>query len=116
MSEVHLNLVVGDVIRHIKRGSVYRVIGRALFSRDLRDGDEAVLWNVDGGSPVITHPDALRGRVNLALSLSFQCSITPPRIGIKGCTKAFVYRAAAGGLVFARPEYEFTSDRFEGPL
>lgn len=111
MSGEKLDLCVGDYIRHLKRGSVYEIIGVAFWARNLKDGDQAKLFFVDGGKGVIVGADIETREAQVLLTLNFQHSIEPALFGI-GTENAFIYREVTEGAIYARPTYEFTTDRF----
>lgn len=111
MSGEKLDLCVGDYIRHLKRGSVYEIIGVALWARDLKDGDCAKLFFVNDGRAIIIRESVETFGATLLLPLSFQRSIEPALFGM-GLENAFIYREVTEGAIYARPTYEFTTDRF----
>lgn len=109
-----LNLDVLDTVHHLKRGSTYQIIARALWSRVVNDGDMTSLIFYDGGMTVLTEEVRLGQRMSVCIpNIQFQRSLNEAPLGISA-GHAFVYRSERQPeLIFARPTYEFTTDRFE---
>lgn len=106
-----LKLEVFDKIIHHKRQSVYQIVGKALWARHLKDGDEAHLVFVDQGQACITNVREIVLRSDLAVPLLFQRSVDPAPVG-KHTLHAYIYSNNETGMMFARPTYEFTRARF----
>lgn len=114
---------LGSKIKHIKRGSVYEVVGRTNNIHDLPHGEvflpaddseamfvvieahDGVLWQ--GIAPYGFTVDPSNGQERLRLPLLVQKS------GDTAFPDWIIYRQVDGAMVFARPENEFTPDRFE---
>lgn len=115
-----LKLKLGDVILHHKRGSTYEVFARTVMQDDgcedgqwmfftLRDDpDENNAYHC-----IIDAPSRLDRKVAICLPLLAQTS----EPGHGRDSKWLIYRSFGGepngdSMFFARPEIEFTDDRF----
>jgi hypothetical protein len=112
MSALNLNLKVGDKIRHFKRGSFYLIIGRATASHTLQDNAKARLIVERSGYFAVVDEHMSESSIAIDVPLLFQRSINPAIFGT-GSTDAFIYREFSERMIYARPVYEFTEDRFE---
>lgn len=111
------NLSIGDKLRHLKRGSTYCVLAFATADLALlRDNAPAALF-VQIGSGVSLARILPEGQgaelagfdLQIMLPLTVQVSASNP-----GSTaRMVVYQGQADGLIWARPEAEFTPDRFQ---
>ena len=79
-------------IRHLKRDSRYEIVG---FTKDIPP------WCADGMEQVINHPKLGVERVLVQHSTSEEAKVW------------VLYKQIDGSMIFARPEHEFTADRFE---
>lgn len=110
-------LFVGAELRHIKRGSLYRVLTFASGDLgQLRDNAPADLV-VQAGSGVLLSRIVPQGQgaelagfcMQLRLPLTVQVSASNPN----PAARMVVYQALVDGSIWARPEVEFTPDRFQ---
>lgn len=122
MSE-RLKLNVGDFVRHIKRGTEYQINWESYCEPGeidiLRDGMNAVFVQFEhpcgGGDDtrvttwddVIKNPDFYHR--DICIGVSFQMS-TVPQLGEN--VNILIYEDRESGKCYARPEIEFTDDRF----
>lgn len=112
MSE--LDLKFGDYVRHLKRGSIYRVIGRVRCEGKLSDYDKGFftcLSDGHGEQYFLLHPEgyihAKDAEIMYQQELTFQISQGPIE-----WAEFFIYADVDSGSVWARPVDEFTEDRF----
>ena len=95
-----LDLKAGDIIRHLKRGSVYEVVGHSVWhAYDLRDNKDITRY--------------LARDQGLAMQVRMQESGRLPNAPVG----VIYYRALVSKpgepWLFMRPLVEFTTDRFE---
>lgn len=109
-----LDLKVTDRVVHLKRGSFYTIIGKAVFSAMYEDNDMLTLTFSDGGVAMLAKNVNWGERTNLAIpNIMFQRSSASAEVYVHQ-QKAFVYRSDSDQrMIFARPVHEFTNDRFE---
>lgn len=104
---------VGDRVRHLKRGSTYRIIGIPFAAlSEFEDGAEAFYWQwvnyelfekISVDRPGIEDDDILK----LRLPISIQKSSDKPNGNV------LIYQCETDGKIYARYQSEFTPDRFE---
>lgn len=111
------NLSIGDKLRHLKRGSTYRVLAFAEGDLDvLTDAGPASLSFYEGSGISFARvaPEGHGidlGGISLTLVLPLTVQISGDRRS--SSERMVIYQGLADGLIWARPEVEFTPDRFQ---
>lgn len=110
-----MKLKIGDNIRHLKRGSVYRVVGKTVCSSKVADNDMgffSVCADGHGEQYCLLHHAALKAPQDtnflFQVDLTFQVSMSGRTDG----ATFLIYTNFLDGKTWARPEDEFTEDRF----
>jgi len=109
-------LSIGDKIRHLKRGSTYRVLAFAEGDlTQLSDNAPACLSLYEGSgisfARVAPEGQGLDlGGISLLLRLPLTVQISGD--DLSSSARMVIYQGLADGLVWARPLAEFTPDRF----
>lgn len=109
-----LDLKVTDRVMHRKRQSFYTIIAEAAFSPVYLDKDPLTLVSSDGGVALLAKHVNWGRRMNVSIpGIVFQRSSDQAEVYMHP-QRAFVYRNdEEGSLIFARPIFEFTEDRFQ---
>lgn len=109
-------LSIGDKIRHLKRGSTYRVLAFAEGDpTQLSDNAPACLALYEGSGIAFARV-ALEGQGldlgGISLLLRLPLTVQVSGDDLASSARMVIYQGLSDGLVWARPLAEFTPDRF----
>lgn len=109
-------LSIGDKIRHLKRGSTYRVLAFAEGDLTQLSDNATACLSIYEGSGIAFARVALEGEGldlgGISTLLRLPLTVQISREDLSSPARMVIYQGLADGLVWARPQVEFTPDRF----
>lgn len=108
-------MICGDIIRHNKRGTDYRIIGTKIWSgSNLQDNENVVFVKLSEGRAFLAPVAMLKNfaPIDLNILIPMQAQVSVPLNDTNRAGAWTIYQQVDGPLTFARPTREFTPERF----